>query len=200
MEKNISVKRILLDILSIKEQVIVAFNGVSKYEILLTFLTAKDYYNDDDLPIPTLKEIERHTGLKTSQLRTQLKNIYKELFDHTFSFKKVEIIFDVEYFKRYGYFKCNELTYLPKIGENITIPFLKAKVGTDYFYVEDIRHYFDGQKQTIDIQLKGGYFNSYWYYRKHKAYEMGDLGRGADYHLYEYEIKEKLGLRNKVLL
>jgi hypothetical protein len=180
MEQNISVKRILPDILSIKEQVIAAFKGNVKYETLLAFLFKEDYYNDEDLAIPTLKQIEKHTGLRTSQLRTQLKNIYKELFHHTFDFKKIEIFFDVEYFKRYGYFKCNELTNLPKIGENITIPFLKSKVGTDYFYVEDIRHYFDGQKQTIDIQLKGGYFNSYWYYRKHKAYELGELGRGQN--------------------
>lgn len=107
MEQNISVKRILPDILSIKEQVIAAFKENVKYETLLAFLFKEDYYNDEDLAIPTLKEIEKHTGLKTSQLRTQLKNIYKELFHDTFDFKKIEIFFDVEYFKRYGYFKCN---------------------------------------------------------------------------------------------
>lgn len=39
----------------------------------------------------------------------------------------------------------------------VIIPFLKAKVGTEYFYVEDVRHCLVGQKQTIEIQLKGGY-------------------------------------------
>jgi len=129
------------------------------------------------------------------QLRKQLKDLYAELFDRKFNFKEAEIIFEIEYFKNYASFKCDELRYLPKIGENITIPFLKAEVGTEYFYVEDVRHYFEGQKQTIDIQLRGGYFNSYWYHRKHKAFELGELGRGADYNLYEYQMKEKLGLR-----
>ena len=195
MEKNISAKRILLDILSVIEQVTDVFKDVAKYRTLLDFLNKKDYYNDENLAIPTLTEIEKYTGLKTFQLRTQLKNIYKEMLNHTFNFKKVEIIFDVEFYKEYASFKCNELTYLPKIGENITIPFLKAKVGTDYFYVEDIRHNFYGQKQTIEILLKVGSFNSYWYYRKHKAYEQGELGRGAEYYLNEHQMKEILGLR-----
>ena len=75
MEQNISVKQILVDLLSIKEQVMNAFKGIAKYQALLAFLTAKDYYNDENLSIPTFKEIENQTGLKTHQIRKQLKDI-----------------------------------------------------------------------------------------------------------------------------
>jgi len=52
----------------------------------------------------------------------------------------------------------------------------------------------DGKIQTVDLFLKGGIFNSYWYYRKHKAIEIGEIGFGEK--LYEYQAKERLGLRN----
>ena len=199
MELKLSIKRVLLDILSIKQQVFDAFKDRKDYRELLLFLMEKDYYEDEELPIPTLKEMESILGLKIQQLRKMLKNIYYEFYsyekNYTMNFNTTVIEFHLDYFKRYATFKCEKLTYLPKIGENITIPFLQATVGTDYFYVNDIRHTFDGTKQTIDIFLKGGLYNAYWYYRKHKAYELGELGLGTDYTLYEYQIKQQLGLR-----
>ncbi|MEX2350242.1 MAG: hypothetical protein WD554_05130, partial [Flavobacteriaceae bacterium] len=173
------------------------FKSKQRYSQLIEFLSSKDYYNDDDLPYPTLKEIEIKTGLKSYKIRKQLKEIYESLFnyEYTFDFNKVEIFFHVDYFKNYGTVKCSNLQHLPKIGENITLAFLKAKVGTDYFFVEDIRHQFEENKQTIFVHLKGGIYNSYWYYRKHKAFELGEIGIGEKYELNEYELKRRLGLR-----
>jgi len=84
---------------------------------------------------------------------------------------------------------------MPRIGENITVPFLRAKVGTDSFYVQDIRHQFFGSTHLIDIDLKGGYFNSYYYFRKHEGMEKGEIGFGIGHKYYEWEVKEMLGLR-----
>lgn len=57
MALKLSIKQVLLDILSIKEQVLNHFNGNEKYKTLLSFLYEKDYYNDDDLAIPSLTEL-----------------------------------------------------------------------------------------------------------------------------------------------
>jgi hypothetical protein len=197
MEQKISVKRILVDLISIMPQIERDFKSKERYSQLIGFLSSKDYYEDEDLAYPTLKEIEAKTGLKTHQIRKQLKEIYEQLFDreYTFDFNQVEIYFYVEYFKRYASVKCSNLTYLPKVGENIVFSFLKAKVGTNYFYVEDIQHHFEDKKQLIFLFLKGGFFNNYWYYRKHKAIELGEIGRGEIGELYEYELKRRLGLR-----
>jgi len=200
MELKLSIKRVLLDILSIKKQVFESFKDNKDYRKLLLFLMEKDYYDDEEIPIPTLKEIEISLGLKSQQLRKMLKNIYDEFFSYEnkykMKFNTIEIHFYLDYFKRFASFQCEELIYLPRVGENIDIPFLKATVGVDYFYVQDVKHRFEGIKHIIEIRLKGGNFNSYWYYRKHKAYELGELGLGADYTLYEHEIKRLLGVRD----
>jgi len=197
VENKISVKQILVDILSIMPQVEKEFKNKERYSKLVGFLSSKDYYVDEDLAYPTLKEIEAITGLKTYHIRKQLLEIYKRLLDYeyTFDFNEVEIFVHIQYFKNFATVKCKNLTHIPKIGENITLPFLRAKVGTDYFFVEDIRHQFEENKQIITLFLIGGIFNSYWYYRKHKAFELGEIGIGEKYDLDEFDMKSRLGLR-----
>lgn len=85
------------------------------------------------------------------------------------------------------------MNHLPRIGENITLDFLKAKVGINFFYVEDIRYEFVLQKQIVFLMLKGGTYNSYWYHRKHKALELREIGFMDDFKLNDYEIKKILG-------
>jgi len=196
MEQKISVKQILVDLISIMPQIVKDFKNKERYTQLIEFLSAKDYFNDEDQPYPTLKEIEAETGLKTYHIRKQLKEIYDQIFkyEYTFDFNQAEIFFYVEYFKRYASVKCNNLTYLPKIGEHIIFSFLKAKVGTNYFYVEDIKHHFEDSKQIIILFLKGGFYNKYWHYRKHKAIELGEIGYREISELHDYELKRRLGL------
>ena len=79
---KLSVKRILIDLLPIKDQLKMLFNNNTEYTTLINFLTEKDYYNNDDIPLPSLKEIQSKTGFKTNQLRNQLLNIYQELFEY----------------------------------------------------------------------------------------------------------------------
>ncbi len=160
MEHNISIKQIFYDILSIKEQVVKEYQGKEPYKKLIDYINAKDYYNDDNIPYPTLKQVEEETGIKSYQLRKQLKKIYENLFDYeydySFNFNEIEIMISVDYFKRYASIKCNNFAHIPRVGENIRLPFLKAKIGTDCYYVEDITHEFVSNKQIINIHLKGG--------------------------------------------
>jgi hypothetical protein len=81
MENKISVKQILIDLLSIREQVFKKYGDNDEYKYLLDFLMTKDYYNDDGLPFPTLKQIKKATGLGIYRTRRQLETIYLELFD-----------------------------------------------------------------------------------------------------------------------
>ncbi|MEM0519649.1 hypothetical protein [Aequorivita flava] len=121
--------------------------------------------------------------------------IYDRLFHHEFQmdFYDTEVHICIEHFKRYASFKCSNLNYIPRIGENIILNFLQAKVGTSYFYVEDVRHEFVEKKQIIFLMLKGGFYNSYWYYRKHKAIELREISVMDELNLYDLQIKAKLG-------
>ncbi|WP_335967335.1 hypothetical protein [Galbibacter sp. PAP.153] len=198
MEDKISIKRTLLDLLAIPEQVSIAFDDNPRYQKLLSFLLSKDFYNDDNLSIPTLKEIEAETGLKSYHVRKQIEEMYEYLYDYEsgfeFQFGKLEIFFWLNSNKKSACFKCKKMECLPRVGENITIPFLKAKMGRDYFYVEDIRHSFEGKKHIIDVHLSPGIFNLYWNYRKHKALELGEISYMDLINLYEFQIKDKLGI------
>ncbi|PNQ72798.1 hypothetical protein C1T31_09820 [Hanstruepera neustonica] len=198
MEHSISVKQILIDLISIMPQVEKEFKSNERYSQLVEFLSGKDYHEGDE-PYPTLKDIAEKTGVKSHHIRKQLEEIYANLFaydyDYTFDFSEVEIRMHVDYNKKYESFRCKELKYLPKIGESIQLPFLKAKIGIHFFYVQDVQHQFELNKQIITLFLKGGFYNSYWYYRKHKALELGEIGIGDEYKLYDFQLKEKLGLR-----
>ncbi|WP_271766764.1 hypothetical protein [Aquimarina algiphila] len=200
MKLRVSVKQMLVDLLSIQPQVMKLYRDNEKYQTLIQFLCAKDYYNDEDLLYPTLKEVEVGTGIASHKVRKQIKEIYNSFFDfeteYSFDFSSIEVWFNAEYYKRYASFKCLNLNYIPRVGENIDLPFLRAKVGTNYFYVKEIRHFFENNIQRVEIYLKPGSYNSYWQYRLDKALELKEIGYGEIYSLYEYQIKERLGLRN----
>ncbi|NLP58569.1 hypothetical protein [Lutibacter sp. B1] len=117
-----STKRAIIDILIIKEQVIRAFKDEPKYKLFLDLIFAKDYLNDNDLKLPTIKEISETLNIKYSQLSKLIKEMYYKLFDDEsldfiFEFGKVELIFFVRYFDNYAQKKCKKLNYLPRIGD-----------------------------------------------------------------------------------
>ena len=129
MKLRFSLRRVIIDLLYIKEQVYNRFKDDSRFKVLLNYLMKEDYLNDDSITLPTFKEMELQTGLKTYDLRKQLKEMYLLLFgydtDFKFDFSEIEIQFTLEHYKNYVSFKCHRLPYLPRIGENIRIPFIE---------------------------------------------------------------------------
>ncbi|MCM4169821.1 hypothetical protein KCTC52924_03601 [Arenibacter antarcticus] len=161
MRNNIQVKRAFLDLLYIKTQVKKLLGHEEKYKALIAFMMSENFVESDE-PIPSLKSMELILNLKTYTLRKLIIDLYNELFGNELKyglgFPKLEVQFDLRYFEeQWGYFKCDKLAFIPRLGENITIPFLKARVGTDWFYVDSIRHILEGSTQRIEIGLKGGY-------------------------------------------
>ncbi|WP_282136015.1 hypothetical protein [Seonamhaeicola maritimus] len=198
MNHRISIKRIIIDLLSIKEQVVEHFKDDQKYHVLINYLLTDKKINDEDSFLPTFKEIESATGIKVYHLRKQLTEIYNAYFEKEYdnsirlNFSKCEVLFIIKRFGVFSSFICENLPHLPRIGENMDLPFVKAKVGCDFFYVEDIRHNLSGLTQTIDIYLKCGFYNAYWHNRLHEAKEKRELPWKDFYDLNDYELKEKL--------
>jgi len=192
-----STKRAIIDLMIIKEQVIRVYGNESKYKVILDFIFAKDYLNDDDLKFPTMKEISETLNIKYSQLSKLIKELYYKLFDDegldfVFDFGKVELIFFVHYFDNYAQIKCKKLNYLPIVGDQIGFSFIQAKVGTGMFYVDSIEHTFEGETQRIYITLRSGYYNSYLHYRRQKAIEEREIDRKDFYSMSDYELREEL--------
>ncbi len=199
MERQFSIKRAFLDLLFIKIQIKEIYKDYEKYKQLIEFMLSKDFLDYDE-PIPSLKQIGIELNLKPHTLRKLIHDLYKDIFDveknNFLDFSNTEIYFDLSYFENdRGYFQCKNLKHLPRVGENITIPFLKAQVGTDYFYVERIRHTFDENIQRIDITLKSGFFNKYFHYQKHRAYELGMISLNDFFSKHDLSIRDQMDLK-----
>ena len=97
----------------------------------MDFILAKDYLDDDlEIPFPRMKYIEEETGLKSHMLRKLLLQMHNQIFGFTnnlkLSFKKVLYHFTINYYGKNYYFILDKLEHLPRIGENISLPFVKA--------------------------------------------------------------------------
>lgn len=185
----------LLDIISILPQLLNSLGENKRYIKIIQYLNDWNNKSDEDSPLPKIKDIQSATNLNYNQLRKRLTEIHSILFDGeslTYRFKKSRITMYATYFNESALIELNELSYFPRIGENITIPFFKGKIGTDWFFVEDIRHRLEGLTQFIDIHLKPGQFNSYWHFRKHKALELGEISFHEELYLEDYQIKKIL--------
>ena len=198
MKESISIKRALIDLMDIRSQLRTIYSGQPQFNEIISFINDKDYLNDD-VKIPTFNEIEKITGIKVALLRKLIKKMYLQLFDSerksSLEFQNTEFYFNIKYLRKHTTLKVDKLQMLPKIGDQVNLNFVKAKVGANYFYVENIVHRFYEDKQIFDIYLKVGVYNSYWYFRKHEAFERGEISFSDSYNKSDYELKEILRLR-----
>ena len=192
MIKTYTTKRAIIDLMIVKEQVIRIFEGNTKYKGFIEFIFAKDYLDDNDLKLPTIKEISQAIELSSSKVTKLIKELYEEFFENNLDFTKVEIVFYTNYLGNFFQFECNDLKYLPRVGEQIDISFIKAKVGSGMFYVDKIEHTFQNDLQRIYITLTAGIYNKYFHFRKSKAYEQREISFEDFYSGNDYSIRNKL--------
>lgn len=190
--KVYSTKRAIIDLLTVQEQVTRVFNGSEKYRRFIDFIFSKDYLGDNNLKIPTIKEISTEIDLSNTKVTKLIRDLYDELFDNKFIFNKTEVIFHVKRFDYYVFLECNDLKYIPRVGDEIHLPFVKAKTDCDIYYVERIEHSFAKNLHRININLKGGFYNQYFHYEKNKAYENGKISFDDFYFSEDYIIRNKL--------
>lgn len=195
--KYYSAKLAIYNILTVKEQVLRAFGNESKYKVFLDFITGMDYANDENIEIPSMKEISSITGIKYPQLSKLIKELYDKLFydennDFSFNFNNVEVYFRLNYNNRCIEVKCGRLAYLPGLGEQVSMFFVNAKIGLGFFYVDSIDHTFEGDFQKIYIELRPGLSNTYLKYRRDKAFLDKEITDEQYFHSDDYAIKTLL--------
>ena len=201
MKDQISIKRIIIDFIYIREQLKELFKDKKEYQPIIDFLHAKDYLDEElDIPFPKLKEVEAEIGLKPYVLRKLLLEMHKQIFNYTgnynLSFNKVLYHFYIKYFDSTCYFTVDKLEHLPRIGESMSLPFVSAKIDLNWFYVEDVKHEFENDTQNVYLTLKVGHYNEYWRFIKDKAIELNEVGLGELYSLSESQLKDKIYSRN----
>ena len=198
MNNEPTVKDMFIALLSILPQVIEHYKNNANYKPILTYLKENDFYNNEDVRYPTFKILEEATGIKTYKLRKYIKEMYINLLGYEdafpMDFNNVEVYIYAQFAKNNVTVKCKNLKQLPRIGEEVEFMFLKAQVGTSYFYVKKVTHSFENDQQVITIWLKGGFYNSYYRFRLDEALAKGEINSRELYELHSFEINERLGL------
>jgi hypothetical protein len=192
MIKTYSTKRAIIDLMIVKEQVVRLFISNEKYKKFIEFIFDKDYLNDNDLNIPSIKIISLVVGLTPPKTTKLIKELYEDFLEKKLKFTEVEIIFFMSYFDKHHQVIIEDIKHLPKIGDQIDMSFVNAKIGTGMHYVNKIEHVFENNTQRIYVSLIAGYFNLYFHYRKSKAFESREISSNDYYSGDDYLIREKL--------
>ena len=202
MKTQVSVKQIVIDFIYLKNQLRDLFKNNIEYKPIVEFLLAKDYLDEElNLPFPKIKDVEESTGLKAYTLRKILLKMHSEIFSYdtnrlNLKFQKVLYHFYIRFFDYRCDFTMSSLSHLPRIGENIRLPFVSAKMPLTSFYVENIMHEFENDTQNITITLKVGDYNEYWKFMYDRALELNEIGIMEKYDLSERELKNKIYSKN----
>jgi len=196
-DKKISSSGLILDISSMRNFARKLIGKGKRYDDLLEFLVENNYYYDEDIPIPQIKEIQEHLNIPYTKLRKQLLEIYNDLidsaYDDGFHFNELEYFFSMSYLGEYLSLTIKNLPVAPRVGENIEIPFFKEKLGTRSFHVESIEHELDDGKQCIYVRLKYGRYNRFWDIRKGEADLKREFTFEEQMEFDDFDKKKKLG-------
>ena len=195
MKDTVSIKQIVIDFIYIREQLKELFKDKIEYQPIIDFIHVKDYLDDDlDIPFPKQKEVEEGTGLKSHTLRKLLLEMHEKIFTYdrklNLSFKKVLYHFHIRYSDHSFDFTLDKLTHLPRIGENISLPFVSAFTTLNWFYVDSIKHEFAEDSQVVTLILKEGDYNEYWRFMKDQAIEFDEINMRDIHSLNEAELKK----------
>ena len=201
MERTFSTKGMILDICSMRSRAKKLLKLNPEYSSLLSVIISNDYYYDEDLKFPTIKELSEKAGISYGIARRHLKLIYDNLcsyderFDFAFDFKEVTILISINGPFGHRTITTKDLPILPRKGEMFQVPYFKELTGTDYYHVDEIYHHLKDSEQQIHISLKRGSYDSYWKLRKDQALATNEISWNEAYQKSEREIKEMLDLR-----
>jgi hypothetical protein len=198
-EDSLSTKDMLLNIGSMRHKALRLADQKKKYSELLRIILEKDFYYDDNESIPSLKELSSATGLKYGKIRKLIEEAYSDLVLNyetkaIFSFTKIRYEFLMRGWQKEKFLalEADQLPVVPRVGEQVSLPFFSAHLGEKHFYVEKIDHKFEEDAQIISIWLRAGTYNSYWHYRKDKAQEENELPFFDFIKMDDFELKKKL--------
>jgi hypothetical protein len=190
----------LLNIGSMRKSALELSNKDKKYSGLLRQIVKDDFFYGEG-KVPSLKEVADRSGVSNSKARKLIEDIYNDLvLEHesraVFSFPKVRYEFLIRGSERSKFIGIDveQLPVMPRVGEEVSLPFFSAYIGTTSFYVEEIMHEFEEDCQVVNIWMRAGSYNSYWHYRKDKAKEENELPFFDWLNLEEQELKKKLNV------
>ncbi len=81
---------------------------------------------------------------------------------------------------------------MPREYEKVSFYFAKAKVGTDHYWVKEVKYVIEENSITVIIELIGSFLNRYREFVLDKAMYQGKIGYGDFYHKHAFELDDLL--------
>lgn len=205
MNKLPTTKKMILTICALRNHAQTSSYDDKAYKDLLSLIYSEDYFWDESIDFPTVKELVERSGLTTGKFNRLVKSIYQDLVIQPekslkLDITEVEYEFSIGYYGRYIYFTLDHLPEIPRVGEQFSIPHFNYHLGSNYFHVESIYHSFEDTKQVVTIVLKNGEYNKYWHIRRDEAECRREVPYDDLHNLSDYHLKRKLGLIPKHLI
>jgi hypothetical protein len=130
-------------------------NRQEKYGDLLKEINKYDTEAYD--PWPKQKDLLKTLGLKRKELIDLMREMYDKFLyeisrDGNYLIKETRIyICASNIYDECWVLSPNQLTYLPNVGDWITIPFIRDRLGGGHFKVREVSHEIENQKHSISI-------------------------------------------------
>ncbi len=173
------------------------------YDLLLDYLIELGEYEFSEKNYSKNKRqinnIATELNCKYFHIAKWLPEIYNDIF--TLNEEKPELFHQENFYKytlsfstRYDYFYGFQL-WLPVVlnrYDTFIFNFIKGKVNETYFWVEDISYTHEYGKSCYQVDLKGGYFNSYRELLLEKVKFMNAISLHDLIESSEYDLDDKL--------
>jgi hypothetical protein len=114
----------------------------------------------------TIKKIAGTFGLQATKITKWLHEIYNDILELNneqetlFTNNKIPVILFFSYFDSSGNFTVG-LDVIPRVYEEFNMYFIKAKVGTERFWVKRVEYEYNDDSVRIFLWLEGGILNRY---------------------------------------
>lgn len=164
-----------------------------------------DFFIGGGLEFDTTKQLASHLGLSPSKVTKWINMIYEDIWNlneqQPTSFyqpdcKPVEVHFQGSFYGPGRLFTLY-LPILPNYGDSFNWLFILPKLGSSYFYVESIHHYYEQGELKTSLHLQEGMFNRYRHHLLDKADFHELLSFDERYYLSKYRLDDLLRERTK---
>lgn len=168
-------------------------NKGKSYDQLIGVLTGLG----EDVRTPSSTELQSRFSTTPARLRKWIEQMYEDFLEtiqmdpDSYSIQSCEHVFYIKGYRDTACFSCR-LPVTPRVGERVNLPFLRAKLGTYFFYVSDVGYSFNDSELMIEISLRAGFYNQHFHYLSDQADFEENLPFGARISMGDYELKREL--------
>ena len=174
------------------------FNNINDkpYLTFLESLLENGFYKSQAEKV-AVKKLAIEAGEKPQRITTWIHQIYEDILElneyrpELFKGQGVDVTLYLSNYDDSWSFVLS-MPVLPREYETVSFDFIKAKMGTSYFYVKKIQHSINEGATEIYVWLEGGFVNRYRDFAYDKARFQQKIGIFDEIHMHPLEVDDFL--------